>query len=263
MFSLPEALVGARLSGPRAAVAGLLVVAVLASVGFGVRVAWARAASTPEVVAPAEPGSAVVGRAAGATGFASSSTASGGGGPPGAGGTTAPGQPAAGVELTVHVVGQVRKPGILRLPAGSRVADAVAGAGGAVKGADLAAVNLARPLVDGEQVRVPTPGESVPGESAPPTGGGSLPGGGGSPAGGGLAGGGAAGVGGGATGAKLDLNRATAAELEELPGVGPVLAQRILDWRAEHGRFASVDELGEVSGIGEKIFSELQPRVTV
>ncbi|WP_460968762.1 ComEA family DNA-binding protein, partial [Pedococcus soli] len=67
----------------------------------------------------------------------------------------------------------------------------------------------------------------------------------------------------GAPGAKVDLNRATAAELEELPGVGPVLAQRILDWRTEHGRFASVDELGEVSGIGEKIFAQLQPRVTV
>ena len=67
----------------------------------------------------------------------------------------------------------------------------------------------------------------------------------------------------GAPGAKVDLNRATAAELEELPGVGPVLAQRILDWRTEHGRFASVDELGEVSGIGEKIFAQLQPKVTV
>ena len=61
----------------------------------------------------------------------------------------------------------------------------------------------------------------------------------------------------------MNLNSATAAQLEELPGVGPVLAQRIVDWRTEHGRFASVDELGEVSGIGEKIFAALQPKVTV
>ena len=237
---------------------GLLVVAVIAAGGFGVRVAWARAASTPEVVAPAQPGSAVVGRTLGATGFASSSTASGGGGPPVAA------QPVATSILTVHVVGQVKKPGVITLPAGARVADAVAKAGGAQSGADLAAVNLARPLVDGEQVRIPKPGE--PSLPAPAGAGGSDVGSGvgrGSAnggVGGGVASGGAAGA---DAGSKVDLNRATAAELEELPGVGPVLAQRILDWRTQHGRFTSVDELGEVSGIGEKIFSELQPKVTV
>lgn len=244
-------MVGARLSGPRAAVAGLLVVAVVAAIGFGVRVAWARAASTPQVVAPAQPGSALEGRASGSTGFASSSTASGGGGPPASKPSTA------ASTLTVHVVGQVRKPGVIKLPAGARVADAVARAGGALHGADLAAVNLARPLADGEQVRIPKPGES-----AAPAGGGA-----GGPTGGAGSGGVTPGAtAGGAVGgvdAKLDLNRATAAELEELPGVGPVLAQRIVDWRTEHGRFANVDELGEVSGIGEKIFAQLQPKVTV
>ncbi|WP_235529044.1 helix-hairpin-helix domain-containing protein [Phycicoccus sp. Root101] len=254
-FALPQSLVGARLSGPRAAVAGLLIVVVVAAVGFGVRVAWARAASAPEVVAPAEPGSAVVGRAAGATGFASSSTASGGGGPPGT--------DRAATTLTVHVVGQVRKPGVITLPAGSRVADAVARAGGAVRGADLAAVNLARLLVDGEQIRIPKPGESAlpAGAGTGNVGGAGSGSGPGSGPGGGATGGGTGAA--GAPGAKVDLNRATAAELEELPGVGPVLAQRILDWRTEHGRFASVDELGEVSGIGEKIFAQLQPKVTV
>ncbi|KRE55718.1 competence protein ComEA [Phycicoccus sp. Soil748] len=154
----------------------------------------------------------------------------------------------------MHVVGQVKKPGVFRLAVGARVADAVAKAGGALKGADLASVNLARVLADGEQVRIPKPGEVV--ASAPGAGG---PGAG--SAGGGGSGGGPAAAGG--VGGRLDLNSATAAQLEELPGVGPVLAQRIVDWRTEHGRFASVDELGEVSGIGEKIFAELQPKVSV
>lgn len=160
----------------------------------------------------------------------------------------------------MHVVGQVKRPGVFAMPAGSRVADAVTKAG-VGKGADLAAINLARPLVDGEQILVPKPGEVL----ADSAGGGAV---GGGPAGG--AGAGArtgAGAGAGASGVggadKVNLNTATAAQLEELPGVGPVLAQRIIDWRTEHGRFAAVDELGEVSGIGEKIFAALQPKVTV
>jgi competence protein ComEA len=230
---------------------GLLVVVVVAAAGFGVRVAWARAASAPHVVAPAQSGSAPVSHSSGGSTFASSSTDSGGGGPPAGAGTA----PTSGV--TVHVVGQVKTPGVFRLQAGARVADAVAKAGGALKGADLASVNLARVLADGEQVRIPKPGEVVAPSGA--GGGGGAPassGGPGRPAGSGA-------VGGVGAGGKLDLNTATAAQLEELPGVGPVLAQRIVDWRTEHGRFASVDELGEVSGIGEKIFAELQPKVSV
>ena len=249
LLTLPSSLVGARLGGPRAAVVGLLVVVVVAAAGFGVRVAWARAASAPHVVAPAQSGSALVSHSSGGSTFASSSTDSGGGGPPVGAGAV----PTGGV--TVHVVGQVKSPGVFRLPAGARVADAVAKAGGALKGADLASVNLARVLADGEQVRIPRPGEVVAPQGAA---GGGVPSSGGSgPAGGPGA---AGGVG---AGGKLDLNTATAAQLEELPGVGPVLAQRIVDWRTEHGRFASVDELGEVSGIGEKIFAELQPKVSV
>ncbi|QGN59426.1 ComEA family DNA-binding protein [Nostocoides sp. HKS02] len=201
----------------------------------------ARAASTPHVVAPSRSGSAVAARGAtgsgGATAFAASATGSGGGGPPTA-------------TVTVHVVGQVARPGLLRLPAGSRVADAVARAGGASRGADLAAINLARLLVDGEQLRVPKPGEVVA------TGG--VAGAAGGPGTG-------VGTGAGAGGASalVNLNTASTTQLEDLPGVGPVLAQRIVDWRTEHGRFASVDELGEVSGIGEKIFAQLRPKVTV
>ena len=133
------------------------------------------------------------------------------------------------------------------------------------KGADLAAINLARPLVDGEQIHVPMPGEALAGGAGGPGSAGTGVAGTGvsGTVGAGTGGAGAAGGGAGASGGRVDLNSATAAQLEELPGVGPVLAQRIIAWRTEHGRFASVDELGEVSGIGEKIFAELQSRVTV
>lgn len=235
-LTVPLSLRGARLTGSRAAVAGLLAVVLVAAAGFGVRVAWARAASAPQVVAPTQGGSALGVRGQSSGGFASTPTSAGGGGPP------------TGV-LTVHVVGQVRRPGVFQLPPGARVSDAVAKAGGARSPADLAAINLARPLTDGEQIRVPRPGEVV--QAAP-----GAPGTGGSS--------GAAGAsGGGGAGGKLNLNTATAAQLEDLPGVGPVLAKRIVDWRTQHGRFTAVDELGEVSGIGEKIFGELAPRVTV
>jgi competence protein ComEA len=149
----------------------------------------------------------------------------------------------------VHVVGQVKRPGLVRLAPGARVADAIAAAGGAKSTADLSLLNLARPVVDGEQVHVPRPGES------PAVG-----------AGAGAAGGaGAVGAGGGGAGGGglVNLNTADLAALDTLPGVGPVLAQRILDWRAEHGRFTSVEELGEVSGIGEKLYAQIRPKVTV
>ncbi|KRE38626.1 competence protein ComEA [Janibacter sp. Soil728] len=149
--------------------------------------------------------------------------------------------------MTVHIVGKVRRPGVITLPAGSRVDDALEEAGGATSGADLTGVNLARQLVDGEQVVVPAPGESVVG--AAPTGAG------------GPTGAGAAGP--GASDGPVNLNTADLATLETLPGVGPVLAQRILDWRTEHGQFTAVEELGEVSGIGDKTYAQLSPKVTV
>ena len=121
------------------------------------------------------------------------------------------------------VAGKVRHAGLVHLPLGSRVDDAVRAAGGPLPGVDPGLLNLARKLVDGEQVLVgvPTPGV--------------LPGAAAGPAGSGL----------------LDLNAAGAGDLEGLPGIGPVLAQKILDWRTEHGRFASVDQLREVPGIGD------------
>ena len=139
-------------------------------------------------------------------------------------------------QVVVDVVGHVRRPGLVRLPAGSRVDDAVRAAGGAVPGTDLSGVNLARVLVDGEQIAVGiTPRVGPPGASGT------------SGAGAGL----------------INLNTATAEQLDSLPGIGPVLAQRIVDWRTEHGRFVSVDQVRQVSGIGEAKFADIRALVTV
>lgn len=157
--------------------------------------------------------------------------------------------------VVVDVAGKVRKPGVYRLPAGSRVDDAVRAAGGLLSGVDPVLVNLARKLADGEQLLV----------GLVAAGGGSA----GSGGGGGAGVGGGSGVGGGAapagpdapTAGPLDLNSATLTQLDGLPGVGPVLAQRILDWRFEHGRFDSVDQLRGVSGIGDSKYADLKSLV--
>lgn len=148
--------------------------------------------------------------------------------------------------IVVHVTGAVGRPGLVRLPEGARVDDAVSAAGGSTRAADLAAVNLARVLLDGEQLHIPVVGE--PPRSAPAA----AP-----------SSGAAAAETPGRSAAVVDLNSATLADLDQLPGVGPVLAQRILDWRDQHGRFTSIDELGEVSGIGDKLFAQLQGRVSI
>lgn len=154
--------------------------------------------------------------------------------------------PAAGGEVVVDVSGKVHRPGVRRLPAGSRVADALRAAGGVRDGTDVTGLNRARVLADGEQVVVGLP----PGLTAP----GATGGGGGSP---GAAG--APGLPGPA--APLSLNTATADQLETLPGVGPVLAQRMIDYRTENGGFRSVDELRQVTGIGDRRFADIQPLV--
>lgn len=168
----------------------------------------------------------------------------------------------------MYVVGAVAHPGVVRVPVGERVSDALDAAGGAGGDADLTRLNLARPVVDGERVYVPRVGETeVPAELRP---GGAVVGsgaaGGGGPAGAGGAVGGAAGSGvGGTVGedAVVDLNAADTTALETLPGIGPALAQRILAWREEHGGFRSVEDLLEVSGIGDGRFAELRDRVRV
>lgn len=151
--------------------------------------------------------------------------------------TSAAPVPAAGTgTVVVSVVGLVGTPGLVTLPVGARVADALAAAGGLLPEADPASVNAAAVLSDGQQIAVGVPGAASAVEGA--------------------------GVSGG-TGAVLDLNTATADELDGLPGIGPVLAQRIVDHRSAHGPFASVDRLDDVSGIGPAIFAELAQRVRV
>ncbi len=157
------------------------------------------------------------------------------------GATTSGGvDPAAPVEVTVDVAGKVRHPGIAVLPHGSRVVDALKAAGGARQGVDLTALNLARLLVDGEQILV---GVDLPAGVA-----GTL----GDPAGSGAG-----------SGALVNINTADQTTLETLPGVGPVTAQAIMAWRSTNGAFTSVDELLEVKGIGDATLADLAPHVTI
>ncbi|MEU3597866.1 ComEA family DNA-binding protein [Streptomyces sp. NPDC006798] len=159
--------------------------------------------------------------------------------PPGPGPVAgAPGETAPDGRVVVDVGGKVRRPGVLRLPAGSRVADALAAAGGPKEGTDLTGLNRARVLVDGEQVLV---GVALPVNQATATG-----------------------IGAAAPPVRtgpISLNTATAEELDTLPGVGPVLARHIVEYRGRGGGFRSVDELREVDGIGERRFADLRPLV--
>jgi competence protein ComEA len=173
----------------------------------------------------------------------------------GGSGTTGRGADGPAAGIYVHVAGAVRRPGLVRLPAGSRVAVALERAGGPRRRADLSGVNLAAQLEDGQQVLVPLRG------AAGATGALAL----GAP--------GAAGQAGTSPGAwpaappgsagtpKLSLAAATLEQLDELDGIGPTLAQRIIEYRTEHGGFRSVDELREVEGIGEKRFATLREAV--
>lgn len=157
----------------------------------------------------------------------------------------APGSVGTGVGglATVHAAGQVAHPGVYTVPAGARVADVLTAAGGPLSDADLAQVNLAAKVADGERVSVPKQGETP---VVPPAGTGGA----------------------GASGAKpapgpLDLNTATAEQLDELPGVGPATAQAILTWRTRNGRFRTVADLLEVPGIGPAKMEILRPLVRV
>ena len=164
-------------------------------------------------------------------------------------------------DLVVQAAGAVAEPGVYELPAGSRVDDLVEAAGGLTERADADRVNLAAPVSDGERVWVPAAGEeSVPDVVAGTGGGGGGGGGGGAPGGAG----GATSAGGTPGPAEpVDLNEATAEQLDGLPGVGPATATAILAYRDEHGRFGSVEELLDVRGIGEAKLEQLRPLVRV
>ncbi|MFE6091328.1 helix-hairpin-helix domain-containing protein [Streptomyces massasporeus] len=232
----------ARCGLERRSVLALTVVLVVAA-AFAVQHFWAartQSVRPPEVVRAAVPyGEGQKGGQAG--GKDGSGTA---GAPAGAASGPSAGSAKAGApEIVVDVGGKVREPGIHRLPAGSRVADALHAAGGVKPGTDTDGLNRARFLVDGEQVIVGGPAPAP----APGAGGGAAPGG---PAGGAAA-----------PAAPVSLNTATADQLDTLPGVGPVLAQHIIDYRTQHGGFRSVDELREVNGIGDRRFADLRDLV--
>ncbi|MCW2883734.1 MAG: competence protein ComEA helix-hairpin-helix repeat protein [Streptosporangiaceae bacterium] len=158
-------------------------------------------------------------------------------------GPGAAGPAAASPPVVVHVAGRVRSPGVVTLPPGARVTDAIKAAGGVRPGAGTGTLNLARKVVDGEQILVGVPG--APAAPAGPAAAGGPDPGGGDPA------------------AALDLNAATSEQIQRLPGVGPVLAQRIIDFRTQQGGFRAVEDLRQVSGIGARRFADLKERVRV
>lgn len=260
----PSALTPGRHSARRAALvpdtlrgrlrlspSGLTVVAILVALALGV-LAWRTVRADPGPAMSVDPG----GAAAGAPGFADAPSLTGeqsSGAAAPDGGVGSSGEPvdaAAGVggrsaganagSLTVDVAGKVRRPGIAVLPSGSRVVDALEAAGGARRGVDLSSLNLARPLLDGEQILVgvagATPVVGAPGSTDPS---GTQP------------------------GALVNINQADAAALEELPEVGPVTAAAIIAWREQNGGFSAVEELLEVDGIGEATLAQLTPHVTI
>jgi competence protein ComEA len=215
-----------RVGGLQLGPVHLAVVAVVAALAVGLAAWWAvrdqaravQVAPASDAAGPETPLAPVV--SSGSAGAEPGSTGAG-----------------AGEELVVDVAGKVRRPGIAVLPAGARVVDALEAAGGARRGVDLTALNLARPVVDGEQILVgvaPAAGVAGTVDSAVP---------------------------GGA--ALVNLNTADEAALDTLPGVGPVTADAILAWRDSNGGFTSVDELLEVDGIGEATLADLAPLVTL
>ena len=157
---------------------------------------------------------------------------------PGAGtaGVAAGEKEAAAKLIVVHVVGAVQRPGVYHLPAGSRVYQALEQAGGGLEGADMERINLAQPLVDGQQVFLPLKGAEGAGQPLP--------------------------MGGVASG-KVNINAASKEELENLPGIGAVKAQSIINYRQQHGPFQRIEDLLEVSGIGEKTLAEIKELISV
>ncbi|HET8780423.1 MAG TPA: ComEA family DNA-binding protein [Agromyces sp.] len=215
----------ARRAGPRVRIAvGAAVVLFIAAVAAAAMLSFAAGGGGEQGLIEASGSGADAAPADGAT----------------SGGTTGDGAVGIGTApLLVHVLGAVAKPGLVELASGARVVDAVAAAGGFTSDSDPAGVNLARPVVDGEQLVVLAIGQ------VPPPASGGAPGSSGGVAADGI----------------VHLNTADLAALETLPRIGPALAQRIIDWREANGPFTSTDQLLEVAGIGDAVFSGLADRV--
>jgi competence protein ComEA len=238
---LPPAVRGGRLD-PTIRGAVTIVVVVLAAAVIAGLLAWR---ARPTTVAA---GGSIAGRVTAAP----AATVAAGRSPtpdslaPGAAASASPSRTPAPAEIVVDVAGKVRRPGVVRVGADARVVDAIDLAGGVLPGTDTTGLALARRLTDGEQILVTgIPGTAPAVAPVDPSAGGT---------------GDAAGS---ATAGPVNLNLATEAQLDALPGVGPVLASRIIDWRTQHGPFTSPQQLGDVGGVGDKKLADLLPLVTV
>ncbi|WP_248873304.1 helix-hairpin-helix domain-containing protein [Clavibacter nebraskensis] len=222
-----------------AALVGTILVTAIQSAGDASPTAPAAARPSSGANASAGSGASDASAHGDAAGDTGDEDTAGGGGGGAEGGASADG---ARTPIYVHVVGAVVSPGLFPLAPGSRVVDALAAAHGFADGADTAGVNLARVLSDGEQLVVPRQGETPTAAPAGPA---------------------VGGAGSASPSAPVDLNTATAEQLETLPRVGPSLAARIIAWRSAHGRFARIADLGRVPGIGDRTLASLTPLVRV
>ena len=241
---------------PQLAVIGVIVLLGLGLAGWSVLRARPVALASGSPAASSSPGTTTTSSSAEPVPAAAGPTT---------GTSQSPGDPASSAApmIDVHVLGAVKHPGVVALPPGSRVQDALDRVGGTKKSAALGDLNLAQPLADGQQVFIARHGGTS--EVRDPV---AIPPGGADPAGSGASGttGSATSGAGGASppaGRPVNLNTATVDELDQLPGVGPVTAQKIIDWRTQHGRFDSPAELQEVDGIGPKTYADLASMVTV
>lgn len=265
LLTLPVALRSAMVRVRPSAVLGAVAVLVVVLAIVGVRTAWAQRAAEPTPV-PSSQGAADVSAADPVVdplaqdeqpSSQDSSTPSSAEDPsspdPSMGGSADSDAAPEGAAAYVHVIGAVLEPGVVEVSSGDRVSDVVEAAGGLGQGADLSRINLARVVSDGERIWVPVDGEEPPEAVADPVSSGvsSEPQ---SPEGG---------VPGASVGGPIDINTADSSLLQTLPGVGPVTAESILAWRAEHGTFSTIEELMEVSGIGPRTLEKLRPHLVV
>jgi competence protein ComEA len=239
---VPDALRDSRFEPSRRAATVLLLVAALAATAAAIGV-W-RSRPVPQPVSVAANGLQTVQESGALTDRSPVASSGGAGRSSSAARSAAPTvSSTAPAVLVVSVTGRVRQPGIVRVPPGSRIADAVAAAGGLVDQADMTGLNLAQPVADGQSIVVgAATTQTGPAPSAPVSGGAASN---------------------ADPSAPVDLNTADVAALDTLPGVGPATAQRIVDYREQNGPFTSVDQLQQVSGIGPAKFAEIAPHVTV